>query len=122
MPVYNPASDLDIKMSGTAGGNNHNKIIIWSNIVIPTVGNGFSFSIADAGFSEITNVQLTVESSSNSILSLPLIMLKSYTLTTVTVNLLVSGNVGVVLGGIIQGLTYATNLTGVKIHARIEGT
>lgn len=121
MPIYNP-DDLEIKMSGTAGGANHNKIYIWSDIVVPTTGNGFTFSVADAAFTTITNIQLTVENNTSSVATIPIATVKSYTSSAITVNLVVSGSTLVsLLGTTVQGLVFATNLTGVRLHARIEG-
>jgi len=119
--VYNP-SEIDIKMSGTAGGANHNKIYIWSDIVTPTTGNGFTFSIAEAAFTTVTNIQLTPQLNTASVVNMPFLNIKSYTNTSVTVNILTSASTTVsLLGAVVQGLTFATNLTGCTIHCRVEG-
>lgn len=125
MPLNNP-SELDIKMTGATGGTGNNKINIWSKVVVPTQAIGFEIDYTEAGFTEVTNVQLTAQRDTVNAFDVPNIAIqKQPTSTKVAVNITQGSNNLVtvlnlsVLGG--PAVIPAVNLSNIKIHIRVEG-
>lgn len=122
MPVYNPQSAINIGMSGTAGGPNHDNIKIFTTVITPTTGNGFAIDISEAGFTQVTNINVQSINNTASLLNIPVVAIKSYTTTQVVVNIVVSNSQVVsLLGATVTGLVFATNLAGLQLHIRAEG-
>lgn len=124
MPMYNPPSEAKITMKGSAGGQNNDTIRIFTKIyqLTGTAVGGYSLDISEAGFTQITSVQMNPINNSNSLLTFPIIAEKSRSNNAIVVNILTINNTSLL--GLIQvgtGLIFATNLTGMSIDLRVEG-
>lgn len=91
---------------------------VWDGIITPTTATGQTIDITSAGFTSISTIELTAANNTTTVTSMPIVMIKSYTNTSVVCNILTS-NVGVL--SILQGLVGPTTLTGMTIHAHITG-
>lgn len=91
---------------------------MWTGVITPTTANGQTIDISSAGFSAVIDVQATAANNTATLTSVPFISVKSYTTTTVTLNIAQS-NSGLV--GILSGLVFATSLTGVTVQVLVIG-
>lgn len=117
-----PATFRDsVEYYGSAGRINQ-KIKVWSGIVTPTTGNGFNVDISAAGFGTILNVQAQAVNSTAIAASVPIVTVKSYTTTQVSLNIIQSNSQLLsILGVTVTGLIFATNLTGTTLHVQVTG-
>lgn len=67
--------------------------------------NEYTFNISAAGFSSISNIQVSGYYNGATTTTAPLVAVKTYSTTSVTVVVAESANTGVLLGGNIEGLT-----------------
>lgn len=67
--------------------------------------NEYTFNISSAGFSSIVSIQATGFYNGTNVASQPLISVKSYSTSSVTLIIAESANTNVLLGGTIEGLT-----------------
>ncbi len=125
MPQSNPT--IEITPMGTAGGPQHDKMRIYTK-VFTLSGNfnaatGYSLDISEGLFNSITGVQMNPVSQAGTVTGLPIISEKSRSTAAIVVNIMVVNSQTVnVLGTNVTGLVFATNLAGMSIDLRVEGT
>lgn len=121
-PVENAVA---ITMKGTAGGINNNNIRIYSKVfdLTGTNGSGYVLDITEAGFTTVTSVQMNPINNTASVATVPIISEKSRSPTSIVVNVLTANStlVSSLLTNVV-GLVFASNLAGMKIDLRVEGT
>jgi hypothetical protein len=81
---------------------------IWSALVDPDTGDGYSIDISSAGFTSVQNVLITVNKSTATAADVPRVSVKSASATAVVVNIVASN-------------TAAFVETGVTLYVRVEG-
>lgn len=94
----------------------------WTGIITPSTASGATIDISSAGFGSITNIQIQAAANTASATSVPLVSLKSYTTTQVTVNIVMSNNstIANLLQPII-GLIFPSSVTGITLHVLVKG-
>lgn len=108
---------------------NHSGVIvgqtkIFNDTISPTTALGFSISTSAAGFTSIQSIQVQVESNQTSASTAPLVSIKSYTNSTVVVNLVQANSALISLGILplsVLGLQPLQSLTGVRVHITVFG-
>lgn len=93
---------------------------IWTGRIAVTAS-GAVVDYSNAGFSSVSNIQVTTEANTTLVPSIPLASIRNFTNTSAIINLLLSGSTTVVVGGLVNGLTAATGLTGTFVHVTVTG-
>lgn len=107
------------------GQCNTNQIKIWGDTTVPTTSNGYSIDISSAGFSTVKEVTVTPQMNTSTVGSMPFVVIKSFTTTSVVVNILTQNNATVAILGInvLSGapLQFASSTSGMILHAEVRG-
>lgn len=102
-----------------------NQIKIWGDTVTPTTANAYSIDISSAGFSVLKSVTVTPQFNTSTIGSMPIVVIKSISTTTVVVNILTQNNATVTILGInvLSGapLQFASSVSGMTLHVQAGG-
>lgn len=116
-PEYNPTVTFY-----TPSGQIRQPTRVWDGIITPTTGSGQTIDISSAGFSVINSVTVTAANNTATVASMPIVMIKSYTTSQVTINILTSNSTLVsILGANVAGLTTASSVSGMTVHVRVDG-
>lgn len=95
----------------------------WYGIITPSTASGQTIDISSAGFTSISCIQVSAANNSGSATSVPLVGIKSYTTSQVTLNIVSSNNntIANLLSPII-GLVFPSSVAGYTIHVVVKGT
>lgn len=92
----------------TAAGVANTPTKIWTGLITPNTGSGYSVDISAAGFLSLASISLTVVKNTSTAASVPRATVKTGSLTTITLN-------------IVDSDTAAFVSTGVSLFLRVEG-
>lgn len=102
-----------------------NTVKLWGDTVVPTTANGQTIDISSAGFSVVKDIQITAQLNTATVGSMPLAMIKTYSTTSISVNILTQNSSVVSILGInvLSGLPlqFAASTTGIILHVRVLG-
>lgn len=102
-----------------------NQVKIWADTTSPTTGNGFSIDISSAGFSVIKSATVTAQNNTASIVSMPIVVIKSISTTALVVNIMEQNSATTTILGItvLSGspLQLASTTTGMLLNIKVEG-
>lgn len=102
-----------------------NQVKLWGDTVVPTTANGQAIDISSAGFSVIRDIQITPQLNTGTVSSMPVVIIKTISTTSVSVNILTQNNSTVSILGInvLSGtpLQFAASTTGIVLHVRVLG-
>lgn len=107
------------------GQCNSNQIKIWGDTVVPTTANGYVVDYSSAGFSSIRKVTITPQLNTATVGSMPIAVIKSFSTTSCTVNILTQNSAVISILGInvLSGapLILASSTTGMILHVQVTG-
>ena len=94
----------------------------WYGIITPSSSSGQTVDISSAGFSAIHSIQVSAANNTGSATSVPLVGIKSYTTSQITLNIVSSNNntIASLLSPII-GLIFPSSVAGYTIHVVVKG-
>lgn len=102
-----------------------NQIKIWGDTVVPTTSNGYTIDYSSAGFSTVKRVIITPQLNTATIGSMPLAVIKNFSTTSATVNILTQNNSTVTILGInvLSGapFQFASSTSGMILHVEVTG-
>lgn len=102
-----------------------NQVKIWGDTVVPTTANGYTIDYSSAGFTTVKEITVTPQLNTNTIGSMPILVIKSFTNTSCVVNILTQNNAVVSILGInvLSGapLQFATSTSGMILHVEAKG-
>ena len=98
---------------------------VYTDTVSPNTANGYSIDISGAGFSSISSVGVNALLNTGTVASMPLVVIKSFSTTSVVVNILTQNNATVTILGInvLSGapLQFAASTSGIVLHVQVIG-
>lgn len=101
------------------------QVKIWADTVSPTTANGYIVDISSAGFTSIKSVSVVPQMNTSSMGSIPVISVKLVSTTTVVVNILTqnSGSTTILGISVLSGdpLQFASSMSGIVLHVKVEG-
>lgn len=107
-----------------ASGMINDPIKIWTDVVTPSTGNGYSIDISSAGFTSVLSANIIAIKNNGTANLSPNVSIKSMTTSAIVINI-VEGNAATVsiLGiNVLSGspLTFA-NITGMTLSVEVKG-
>ncbi len=101
----------------TAAGQISTGVKRWVGSVVPTQAMGQSINISSAGFTSVLSVQVMAMRNTTDVTQCVNVMLKTVTLTAITVNLTQNTN-----GSLTLVVIQANNLSGITLYVEVIGT
>lgn len=102
-----------------------NQIKIWGDTVVPTTSNGYTIDYSSAGFSSIRKISITPQLNTTTVGSMPLAIIKTFSTSSCTVNILTQNSAVVSIVGInvLSGLPlqFASSTSGIILHVQVTG-
>lgn len=99
-----------------------NRVKYYTDTLTPTTGSGQTIDISGAGFTKVLSVQAQVQTSTTVANDVPIVAVKDFTSTQVTLNIVQGNNTSVsVLGTSVLGLRFHQASTTSKIHILVIG-
>lgn len=106
----------------TTGGALTSTMKTWVGIITPSSSSGYSVDISSAGFSTILSIQVQALNNTNTVTSMPMVTVQSYTTSAVVISIITSNNATIAsLLSPIIGLVTASSLSGTTLHVRVDG-
>lgn len=94
----------------------------WHQIVTPNTAEGYSINISSAGFNSILGINATAKLDTIDETLAPIVVIKNYNTTSVTINIIKSKNTVVgALGGVVDGLEFVSDLSGIEVFLEVTG-
>lgn len=122
--IKNKPSLSDSTEYYNSGGRVSQKMKVWCDTFTPSTGNGHSVSISSAGFANIVSVNAIAIKNTGTSTSVPNVAIKSYSTTSVTLNI-IEGNASLVnlLGSnvLLGPSTAFANTSGLKVCVTVTG-
>jgi len=122
-PNLTISDSSSLRVYNTSGRINQSIFKIWTDVIVPTTGNGYSVDISSASFSTILSVMISSETNTGSTTTMRNVELKSYTTTAAVVNAAVPNATNVSLVGLtLLGVpSFLGSGTGTKFHLTVIG-
>ena len=114
---YNPMTPAFVTDTGAI----RQRPVIWTKSVNITSAGGMVVDISKGNFTQIISAVATAGNNTSTVSSMPLISIKSRSLTTLTLNVVASNSQLLSIGQTLLGLIAPTNLTGMTADIIVIG-